>query len=171
MVTVIVPVCPGSSTSGVNGVSALVANRQASPVVDVAVLSNALVCTDALYVALPVTGPFVGPSAVGVALHSPWLTRPASSVARAVRPCGCPYSSGTPLMRVDASKSAGTVADCSMVNVRVCPLDPANAFDYLIRGRDIDTDSTFGNVDTAFLPATNVTATLTGVVLTGRPFG
>ena len=40
-------------------------------------------------------------------------------------------------------------------------LDPANAFDYLIRGRDIDTDSTFLNADTAFLPATNVTATLT----------
>ena len=53
-------------------------------------LANALVCTVAVYVAVPVTGPFVGPSAVGAAVHSPWLTRLALTVARAVRPCGAP---------------------------------------------------------------------------------
>src|SRR5215469_2504910 len=118
MVTVIVPVCPGWSTSGANGPEvAWLAASQRSPVDEVAAASNALVCAIAANVAEPLTGPLVGPSGVGAADHRPWVTRTADNVTIAVSPCGTPYSSGVPLMRVEASKSAGIVDDCWMVNV------------------------------------------------------
>ena len=47
------------------------------------------------------------------------------------------------------------------VSVRVCPLDPANAFYWLIKGIDINSTNFFNTVDTSFLPTTNVSATLT----------
>src|SRR5690242_7122526 len=118
MVTVIVPVCPGCSTSGANGPAvAWLAANQRSPVDEVAAGSNALVVAIADSVAVPLTGPLVGPIGVGAADHRPCVTRSAEIEALAVRPCDMPYSSGTPLMSNEASKSAGIVEDCSMAKV------------------------------------------------------
>jgi hypothetical protein len=43
--------------------------------------------------------------------------------------------------------------------LRVLPLDPSSAFDWLIRGRDIEPD--YNGADTSFLPTPNVPAVLT----------
>src|SRR5262249_4804482 len=93
------------------------AANQKSPVDEVAAGSNALVVAIADSVAVPLTGPLVGPSGVGAADHRPCVTRSADSEALAVRPCDIPYSSGTPLMSSEASKSAGIAEVCWMVKL------------------------------------------------------
>jgi hypothetical protein len=67
---------------------------------------------------------------------------------------------GSTLTRANGSYQMPALPPGS-VKVRVCPLDPANAFYFLIRGIDINTDPAFKNVDPTFLPTTNSLTTLT----------